>query len=286
MIIVQHVERIDAAIESLQLSYKCYKTEEDFIHQCRLQIEHILFHSLYELYGTTLRNFWNTATIPLKSDKALIFVERRCHPNLEFCLYNAAYFARGYSIHIFCSQANHNFIKSVCGTQFSNIHVHIIFETIGTPEQGKLDYNKLLKTKEFWNTFQEEHIITMETDAYFLKHIPDSIYEYDYVASKWPWAPNEAGGGGLSYRKCSIMKKICDLEDNDVINDPMQDGFASNGIRVLRGKITEFPYFTECEFSKNSIGTHQWWSFISSEDDDIIKELIEYYLSLDCLNSK
>jgi len=290
MTLERHIDTIFTVIKSLQLSRSIFKTEADYNHQSRLQVDPFIYTALRELYGKQLQEFWNTTTtIPERSDKAIVIVERRCHPNLQFCLQNAAYFARGYSIHIFCSLANHSFIKSICGSKLSNIYIYPIFETIGTPEEGKIEYNTLLKSIKFWNVFQEEHILTIETDSYFLKPIPESVYGYDYVACKWPWLPNEPGGGGLSYRKCSLMRRICELEDASVKDDPMQDSFASNGARILFAKsptlAESMNYFTECALLPvNSIGTHQWWTFISSLDDTTLQKTIRYYLTLIGLN--
>jgi hypothetical protein len=252
------VEKIDSVYKSLELSSELFKSEAEFLHQKRLVMDPFIFDTLKKLYGGRFREFWNeTNTIPYLSDKAIIIVERRCNPNLEFVLQNFAYFARGYAIHIFCSKANLAFIENICGTH--NIHIEPIFDNIGTPEQGKIDYNELLKTKEFWDRFKEEHILTVETDCYLIKPIPDSIYEYDYVASKWSWLPDEPGGGGLSYRKCSVMKKVCELEMPVI---PMQDSFASTGVKMLGAKWSH-SYFTESVFSADCIGMHQWWTFYS-----------------------
>jgi len=274
--------------QSLQKNMKLFK-KEDFLHMCRIQLEYYVFDYLKKAYGLELDTFWNTYTIPLQSDKAIVFVERRCHPNLEFCLKNAVYFARGYSVHIFCSESNIDFIRHICGSQEKNIHYHIQFKGIGTPEEGKVEYNTLLKTRQFWETFTEEHILTFETDCYLLKPIPESIYMYDYVASKWPWLPYEPGGGGLSYRKCSVMLKICDSDDSkDLSKHFMQDTFVSNGIKVLHLKTPTFDqsfhYFCETAHIKSTtVGVHQWWTFFIEEHVPIHILMFKEYLTLETL---
>lgn len=273
MDIESEVERIVSVYKSLEISSPIFNSEEEILHQKRLIIDPFIFDSLNKLYGARQREFWNaTDTIPYTSDKAIVIVERRCNRNLEFVLHNFAYFARGYAIHIFCSDANLAFIENICGSQLKNIHIETIFDDIGTPEQGKTEYNELLKKKEFWGRFKEEHILTVETDCYLIKPIPDSIYEYDYVASKWNWLPDEPGGGGLSYRKCSIMKKICEMEMPLIA---MQDSFASTGVKMLGAKWSN-SYFTESVYSADCIGMHQWWTFYSL---NYSKYIIMHYLS-------
>jgi hypothetical protein len=175
-----------------------------------------------------------------------------------------------------------NFIHLICGEQFNNIHIYPIFEDIGTPETGKKEYNDLLKSRAFWNTFKEEHLITIETDSYFLKPIPNSIYEFDYVGSKWVSRPDEPGGGGLSYRKVSVMKELLKL---NITNHEMQDTFASHGVMVLNKKFPTLEesqlYFIEGCVSDCGIGVHQWWTFIHNLNQELILYLIKKYLTLE-----
>jgi hypothetical protein len=269
-------------IFSVLLSIKHSEQFKDDYHKYRCELDPFVFKALYDLYGKQMDEFWNSSVIPKISDKGICIVERRCHPNLKFCLQNAAYYARGYSIHIFCSMANLDFIHLICGKQFENINVYPIFKDIGTPEAGKKEYNDLLKTYAFWNTFKEDHIITIETDSYFLKPIPSSIYEFDYVGSKWVSRENEPGGGGLTYRKVSVMKEIIDLNIED---HEMQDTFASHGIQRLNKKFPTleeaFYYFIEGHISDGGVGTHQWWTFVHNLEDETILYLIRVFLTLE-----
>lgn len=270
-------------IFSVLLSIKRSEEFTDNLHKYRCELDPFVFRSLHELYGKEFDDFWNSTTIPKVSDKAICIVERRCHPNLKFCLQNAAYYARGYSIHIFCSEANIDYVHTICGKQFNNLNVYPIFKDIGTPEAGKKEYNDLLMTYQFWNTFKEEHVITIETDSYFLKPIPDSIYEFDYVGSKWISNEQEPGGGGLTYRKVAVMKEI--LEKIDTEGHVMQDTFASHGIKALNKKYPSLEegnkYFIEGYISDQGIGVHQWWTFLHNLDEDMILYLIEVYLTLE-----
>jgi hypothetical protein len=256
-----------------------FKTKNLYLDYRRTQIDPFFYASLQSLYGAVFRDSWNTIPIPRVSDKAILFVERRCHPNLEFCLQNAAYYARGYAMYIICSKSNVHYIQHICGQQLPNIHIHIAFDTMGTAEAGKIEYNQLLKMESFWNRFKEEHIITMETDCYLRKPIPTSIEEYDYVASKWAWNMKEPGGGGLSYRKRSIMNKICSLKDPSLESIPMQDCYVSKGCLAIAAKVPtvdqSLDYFTESIISKKSCGVHQWWTFQEIPPIDIIKMYLQ-----------
>lgn len=275
------VEKIYSVFKTLdltanELKTNVYNNKEDYLAKKKSILEPFIFNSLKELYSSHLKDYWNSAQIPYVSDKAIIIIERRCHPNLEFILHNACYFARGYSIHIFCSKANLSFIEAICGSQIKNIHIHTIFFNIGTSEDGWMEYNKLLKTKRFWEFLKEEYLLLLEIDTYLLQHIPESIYEYDYVASAWEWLISEPGGGGLSYRKRSVMIKICELDNTLLDICTMQDSFSSTGVKILEAKYSH-NFFTESTFIEGAIGLHQWWTFYNV---GMTKDIIKHHLTL------
>jgi hypothetical protein len=257
-------------------------TEPQLLDTLRKQVDPYVYAYLEKRYGPFLESYWKSTQIPKESDKAVVIVERRCHPNLRFCLRNAAFFAKGYCIHIVCSKANADFVRHLCEPHLENIHIHTQWNTIGTPEEGKTDYNELLKTTAFWQLFKEEHLLLMETDTYLRKPIPESIYQYDYVASKWPWLPDQPGGGGLSYRKRSAMLRICNIYTPDM--DPMQDSYASNGVKNLGFKTPSMEestnYFCECIISNAAVGTHQWWTFLSAYTPTEVVDIIQIMTTL------
>jgi hypothetical protein len=162
-------------------------------------------------------------------------------------------------------------VEEICGSQLSSIHIHPVYKDIGTPESGKKEYNMLLKSYGFWSFFPEEWLLCMETDSYLMKEIPQEVYSYNYVASKWPWVPGQAGGGGISHRKKSFMLEVCLTP----IDAEMQDCFASEGLLRLGYPVMEGDLFGETAFDSTTIGTHQWWTFAHGVVDDL-----EAYLSL------
>jgi len=241
-----------------------------------------VFEILEKRYGATLDRHWDTTPVPKNSDKALIIVERRCHPNLPFVIKNAVYFNPGYSLHIVCSEANKAYVEHVCGIQAPNVHIHPIWEGIGTPEEGKTDYNLLLRQRSFYERFTEEHLLLFETDCYFLRTSPATLTHYDYVAAKWGWQPDAPGGGGLSYRKRSVMLEICDRYFNETT--VMQDCFVSEGVAKLGYTYPTVAenalFFTESIPSAHPAGTHQWWTFLLSFPPHEIPKIVEIYLTL------
>jgi len=242
-----------------------------------MEIEPFIYSYLKDTYGAELARHWSTCTIPRDSTKGIIIVERRCHPNLEFTIQNAVYFAPGYSLHIVCSEANRSFVEEICGSQLASVHIHPVYTDIGTAEAGKIEYNKLLKSYGFWSFFPEEWLLCMETDAYLLAHIPEEVCKYNYVASKWHWVPGQAGGGGVSHRKKSFMMEICRIE---TLKDEMQDCFASSGLSLLGLPVMDGNIFGETVFDTTTIGTHQWWTFAPAITKDKIRQYLMLLLTL------
>jgi hypothetical protein len=188
-------------------------------------------------------------------------VERRIHPNLEFILYNAAYFARGWSIAIVCSDLNIEYIKEILAHNLGAVHLIQTFQGNPPPEVGKNEYNYLLQSSEFYEALPSENLLMMEMDAYLRKPIPDTIFGYDYVAAPYAW-DESMSGGGLSFRKRSKMLEICSRYN---IFEPGQDIYACKGMKAIGASVPSFEesmeYFCELCLYEDPIGLHQWWTF-------------------------
>jgi hypothetical protein len=254
-----------------QIASRKYKDEGEFLHTCRMELEPFIFGTLNHRYGTEFQRHWDNSVIPNNGDRSVVIVERRLHPNLRFCLQNAAYYARGWGITVVCSDINESYVKACAGSQAASVRIIPFFKGLGTPETGKTEYNTVLQQGHFWDLFLEEHLLMMETDTYLTKPLPAEIEKYDYVASKWPWAPNAAGGGGLSYRKRSMMKHVC---SQDFPIQKAQDCFISDAVEKLHFKTPTVDestkFFGEFAFVPTMCGTHQWWTGIRSHTLDSI----------------
>lgn len=255
----------------VEIAKRKFKDDSEFLHTCRMELEPYIFGTLNHRYGAELQRHWDSCVIPTNGNKSVVIVERRCHPNLRFCLQNAAYYARGWSITIVCSDANEAYVKACAGSQVSSVRIIPFFRGFGTPEEGKTEYNTVLQQSHFWELFLEDNLLMMETDTYLLKPLPAELLAYDYVASKWPWAPDVAGGGGLSYRKRSMMKYVCSQ------NFPIQkaqDCFISDAVEKLNFMSPTMEeskeFFGEFMFLPTMCGTHQWWTGIRSHSVDSI----------------
>jgi len=101
---------IHAAFE--QIANRKFKDDAEFLHTCRMELEPYIFGTLNHRYGAEFQKYWDNSVIPNNMNKSVVIVERRCHPNLRFCLQNAAYYARGWAITADCSDANMAYVKA------------------------------------------------------------------------------------------------------------------------------------------------------------------------------
>ena len=234
-------------------------------HQKRMALEPLIFGVLQRKYGSFLKKFWETHTVPTETNKRIVIVERRIHPNLQFVLYNASYYGRDWSITIVCSDTNLEYCKSIVGEK-ETVEIIPFFKGKGTPEQGKQEYNRLLQTTEFYSLFGEDHLCILETDCYFRRKIPDWVLQYDLIGCPYSWDELMAGGG-LSFRNRNAMIRICETFPGKLA---AQDVYLWEGALSLHLNLPPFDEaaseLTESVFSKNPFGVHQWWTFFFPND--------------------
>jgi hypothetical protein len=243
------------------------------IHTVRMMFEDPIYDMLKEKYGTMLKEFWKTASFPHWKDASntVLLVERREHPNIEFVIQNAMYYtySKNFSLTIVCSDVSQEYVKKILGKHLETTHLIPWFSGIGTRDQGRDEYNKTFLNPDFWKQFPAEYILSIQTDSYLRKQIPDCMWEYEYIACPWNWNPRLVGGGGLTWRKKSCVLEILEL---DFPKTWGEDVFFAHGCEELDLKIPDdtirHELLAESHFHKldNSLtdpfGVHQWWTYI------------------------
>lgn len=237
-------------------------------HKKRCELEALVFSALKTSYGSLLQHAFASWKSPENPTKRIVIVERRIHPNLEFVLHNAAYFGQegGWALSIVCSDINLRYIQQIVGDQ--SVQIIPFFQGNPEPAVGKREYNTLLQTAEFYELFQEEHVIVMEMDCYFRKQIPDLLLSCDYVGCPYAWDQTMAGSG-LSFRKRSVMLEICRQFPT---KEDAQDIYAAKGVQALGYTMPPLLFskdlFAESILDADPVGVHQWWTFFSPKLDD------------------
>lgn len=251
-------------------------------HTKRIVMEERVYTILKSIYLEKLRDFWTNYTVPSTSlnDRSLVIIEPSIHPNLEFILYCAAYFARGWSITIVCSDVNIEYIKGLLGPTHKEVCIMQEFQGTPEPAVGKNYYNYLLQSLEFYEKLPCENLLFMEMDTYLRKPLPDSILNYDYIASPYSW-DNSTQGGGLSFRKKSVMIQVCTAHTGLL---PAQDVYADTSMKVLGFNTAPFEVarklFCESCLYEDPVGFHQWWTFFHLGGEDYDK-IYKHYMTLD-----
>jgi hypothetical protein len=258
---------------------------KQFLHHSRMMMEYPVYTLLKYKYGSMLKDFWKNATIPKESKYTILLVERRKHENIEFVLQNALYYTQPhkFSVTIVCSDENEDYVKECVGNQIDSVTILPIFKGIGTRDQGRNEYNELFVNVEFWTKINAEYILSIQTDSYFRKRIPDILFTLDYAACPFAWDESLlGGGGGLTWRKRDFCIEACNLPFNKNIGE---DIFFAKSCKLLEKNVLSFEegkeIFAESCLVEDPIGLHQWWTFwsqlIGYEDDDYTKFLFDSY---------
>jgi hypothetical protein len=241
--------------------------EKDTLHYFRIQIEPYVFGYLNHTYGYKLDEFWKTHQFPKKSKYAFVIVERRPHTNWWFVLRNIAWAAPHFSLYIFCSDLNYDFIKSILGDKFDNVHVTIWFKGPVDRLTGWTEYSTTFKMPEFYNLIDAEYFINVQMDSYFLQKIPDWIFTGIYYGIPWGWRKDYAGCGGLAVRNTKKMYELCKKEIKNTLNNVAEDVYFCEALIKHGLEYPDFE-FRKRVFQENfpteeiPIGIHQFWTYL------------------------
>jgi hypothetical protein len=248
----------------------------------RTQLEPYVFNYLNMTYGQKLDEFWQEHNFPKKSRYAFVIVERRCHTNWWFILRNIAWAAPHFSLYIFCSNLNYDFVKAVLGNKAENVHINIWFKGSADKQKALYEYNMTFKMPAFYKLIDAEYMINFQMDSYFLQKIPDWIFTGTYYGAPWLWDADKGGNGGLAVRNISKMIYICEKEIANIYNTDGEDDYISNAI--IKYRLESLPFeFRVKVFQENfptyhtPIGVHQFWTFLHNYN---INDRGEFYKNI------
>lgn len=239
----------------------------EFLHTVRMELEGPIFDSLRARYGSALQEFWDSASFPEKSANTVMLVERREHPNIEFVLQNVMYFVRehGFSLTVVCSKENEAYVRKILGKHQATTHIWPYFEDNCDRDKAREEYNLAFKNAEFWEQIRAEYILSIQTDCYLRKPLPELVWTVDYVAAPWAWKPWVVGGSGLTFRKKEAVIDMCKEKPKKKMAE--DEFFAHMCLRkkVLPLEIAEH-IFSESRFVDDPVGVHQWWTYLAQVD--------------------
>lgn len=213
--------------------------------------------------------------IPRHADYTGIIVEPREHEHLDIVLRNFAYMMPNWSLTIFHSQDNEEFVKSILG---SNHQVNMVKFTEGNITID--DYNELLMSPSLYNATLAKKIIVFQCDSFIRKKTLDPKFlSYDWVGAPCGSAMNVNGNviqpynGGLSLRSKESMLSI--IKDNGGLKQQLagmggvmgnEDIFFSIGASLSGCKIAPIDdaisFSVESIYHHDSFGWHKAYKFI------------------------
>ena len=249
----------------------------------RNNLEPAIFDELREKYGAELKEYWDSAVFPKEAKNTVLLVERRVHPNIEFVLHNFMYFCRGFSLTVVCSDENLDYVKGIVGNHTATIMP--IFKGEGDKETGIREYNELMTDAEFYKKIPAEYILSMQTDSYLRKPLPEMLWEYEYIACPWAWKKHFVGGGGLTFRNRECVIDICEKSTR---SKKHEDVFFSESCFIMGKKVLPIELretiFSESCFTDDPVGVHQWWTYlpeaIKSNDNAFFDKYYKIYMDL------
>jgi hypothetical protein len=254
----------------------------EILHKKRTSIEPFIYDILKTKYYSIFDTFWKNNSIKKNTNKSIVIIERRIHPNLAFLIRNMFYYARDWSMTIICSDVNFSYLKTVLTNNSDNVILLPLFEGNPNRDIAINEYNNLLKSSYFYRLLPFDHLLIVQTDTYLRRKIDESILNYDYVASFFAWDKTSCGGG-MSYRKRSSMISICDKFKKEI---SIEDCFINEGVKMLGYRIPDYKdglnYICESCYSENPFGLHQWWTFYSIKSDPYLI-FFNKYLELEIL---
>jgi hypothetical protein len=229
-----------------------------------------IYSVLETKYLQIFRDNFSKNSIPIESPNALVIVEPRKHPYLEFTIKNICYFVPGWKLYIFHSKHNKKYVEDILGSNAPNVHLIEICDTNLTLKQ----YSRILVSADFWNKIDADRILIFQTDSYILKRGIDKFLEYDYIGAPWSHLdtklPRQVGNGGFSLRKKEMMLEI--ISKCPYKEEP-EDIYFSKGCYQLSKKIPTFQVANEFSVEhvphSSPFATHKWWGPYSTVGYDI-----------------
>jgi hypothetical protein len=188
-------------------------------------------------------------------------VEPRKHPRFKETL--DLFLARvpgDWSLYVFCGTDNESFARDAAKSWIESGRT-VEIANLGVANLSADLYNKLFKTKQFWQRFREETVLVVQTDAVpcasspiDIGHFAEKGFGYigcaygNRVGKNTYWDDHSFYGvGGLSLRRKSFALKVCDAfppgtapEAEDVAFSDGVDLFASEYPKPTASDLIDF----------------------------------------------
>lgn len=129
------------------------------------------------------------------------------------------------------------------------------------------DYNNLLTSLPFWQSFNERKVLIFQSDSMLLRHGIEEFYEWDYVGAPLtmpPWV----GNGGLSLRGRDAMIECLTRCPYPV--GEWEDLYFGTAMKALGLAIAPMDvakrFSVESIYEPNPLGYHAAFKYLSNDN--------------------
>jgi hypothetical protein len=190
-----------------------------------------------------------------ENTRAAIIVEARPHFFLPMVVRNAMHFlGAGWNLHVLTGEMSHDFVQGFL--QGWSVRVTKL------PGVGRLstaDYNALLLSPSFWESFAEDKLLVFQTDAIVCGPNVEEFMGFDYVGAPCgTFDERYIANGGLSLRTRRVMLD-CLARVFCPVGTP-EDVFFTNAVRKLGARMpdmrTATRFAVESLYTGHPFGVH------------------------------
>ncbi len=188
-------------------------------------------------------------------------VEPRKHKALRFVVRNVRDVIPDWPIYVFHGIQNEEWAKS----ELAGI-TNVSFFQLNVDNLSIAQYNQVLCSSVFYSTFPSKYVLVFQTDCMLLNnhHKITDFLGYDYIGAVWDWKQTQRiGNGGLSLRRVSAMRRVCDGFDFDLHTN--EDVYFSQQDLSFPPEELAQAFSVESTFHRAPFGIHKPWVFMPVE---------------------
>jgi hypothetical protein len=226
-----------------------------------------------------------------------IIIEPREHKALSYVLKNfCKNLSNNWRIKILHGNKNESFVNNIIKKDLFFYKYKIYTHNLNVDNLTIEDYNKLLKSVDFYKYIPTEIFLIFQTDTIICKkykHHIDKFLKYDYSGA--PWKPEnvtgeKVGNGGLSLRRKTKMLEILNKCPYTKYNNTLdnEDYFFSNPcdkVTIYKPTVEEAKDFSsEEQLGKKSFGVHKAYATLGNDDYNKLKLYCPEVIKLSELN--
>lgn len=214
-------------------------------------------------YLHVFQDNYQKTNVPNRSEYACAIIEPRKHRYLEVVIKNMIYFLPGWSVYVFHSKENEEFVHDILkGHNKNNINLKLISNGNITIQE----YSRWLANPKFYQMINAKFVLIFQTDSYLRRFGMEAYIKenYDYIGAPWVHISDnqQVGNGGLSLRKVDTMIHITKKYpwDGNAEDIYFQQSFTKEGLKMPNKYSPIMKAFSvESIMHENPVGVHKYW---------------------------